>query len=274
MDFLHLIIIAALRKGLDMYRILFIIFIIHFQSQLSAQVNLNGKISLKGESDSLRAVKNLGLPVDSTSGLNVKSIQQNYISFSDPSVLSGVLQIDLTPPINKYEPGLKITFIPQQTYSSGNIMVNVCNLGLKNILKYANSTLGPNDIVAGYPYEIIYDGTNFHLINSYDNICPEGYTEINESLCIEINSRNSAMFFNAMKICRDEGARLCSWSEWAAGCSNNIGLLGNFGQHWEWVNSSSDHNIGSKIVGNGNCANNWHLNSNLNSARFRCCYDR
>jgi hypothetical protein len=257
-----------------MPRILFILFFVHFANHLAAQVVIDRRLELKGETDSLRTIKNLALPADSTSGVNVRSIQKNYVSFTDPTLISNTLIINLIPAVLKYEPGLKISFIPEQTNLLGNVMVNVCNLGDRYILKL-NDSLGGGDLIAGYPYEIIYDGTVFHLLNSFDKICPESYTEINENLCIEINSKEPTMFFDAMKTCRDEGARLCSWSEWAAGCSNNIGSLGNFGQHWEWVNSSSDHNMGSKVVGNnGNCASNWHFNSNISSARFRCCYDR
>jgi hypothetical protein len=72
--------------------------------------------------------------------------------------------ITLSPAITAYTAGLYLAF-KANTINAGVATINVNGLGAKTIVKRASTTLADGDIVAGQLCMMVYDGTNFILIN-------------------------------------------------------------------------------------------------------------
>lgn len=63
-----------------------------------------------------------------------------------------------------YASGRAFRFIPQNT-NTGATTLNISSIGAKAVTKYGTTALVAGDIVAGYWAYVIYDGTQFQLIN-------------------------------------------------------------------------------------------------------------
>jgi len=79
--------------------------------------------------------------------------------------LSGINAITalLTPPISSYETGLAIRFRATATTTDA-VTLNLNSLGAKAV-QYNNAALVAGEIQANYWYEVVYDGTQFQLLN-------------------------------------------------------------------------------------------------------------
>jgi len=77
--------------------------------------------------------------------------------------------ITLAPALEAYVVGMPIFFRAQRA-NSGASTLNINALGVKSIVKKASSALEENDILIGQICAVIYDGTNFQLLN------PSSYT--------------------------------------------------------------------------------------------------
>ena len=73
--------------------------------------------------------------------------------------------LTLSPAITAYVAGQTFRFISGFT-NTGNVTLNVNGLGVKSLLSSATGTnLVPGQITAGFVAEVIYDGTQFQMIN-------------------------------------------------------------------------------------------------------------
>jgi len=72
--------------------------------------------------------------------------------------------ITLSPAISAYTTGMQIIF-KANTANTGAATLNVNALGAKSIVKGVSSVLLNNDILAGMLCFVVYDGTNFVLMN-------------------------------------------------------------------------------------------------------------
>lgn len=72
--------------------------------------------------------------------------------------------IALNPAISAYTIGQPITF-KANTANTGAATLNVNGLGAKTIVKRVTEPLADNDILAGMYCLVVYDGTNFVLLN-------------------------------------------------------------------------------------------------------------
>jgi hypothetical protein len=68
------------------------------------------------------------------------------------------------PPVMSYVTGSRYSFIADAT-NTGPVTLNIDTLGATPITKYGTTPLSPGDIVDGGEVFIIYDGTQFQLIN-------------------------------------------------------------------------------------------------------------
>jgi hypothetical protein len=256
-----------------MHKFLIIIIFLTKSLLVFSQVEMNRKINFTETSDTLITIKNIGIPTDSSDGVSIYSIREKNILFGSVNGIN-LITLNLAPPIARYEPGLFISF-KASAQNTGNVQISIDGLPPVNIKKFTNQNLDSFDLTPGKVINIVYDGYNFQAIQLGDKECPGGFLSVNENLCIEENSKSYQVnFFNAAKICMENKARLCSWSEWVSACERLNTPDNNFTSHWEWVNTSSDHGNGAKIVGNNICGNNQYLNAELNIARFRCCYTK
>lgn len=76
--------------------------------------------------------------------------------------------ISLVPALTAYTAGLQIIF-KANTANTGAASINVNGLGAKTIVKRVNTALANNDILANMFCLLIYDGTNFVLMNPVVN---------------------------------------------------------------------------------------------------------
>ena len=76
--------------------------------------------------------------------------------------------ITLSPAITALVAGMYVCFRPN-TMNTGGATLNVCSLGAVNIVKSYSTTLATGDISQWGLCLVIYDGTNFVLMNPYTN---------------------------------------------------------------------------------------------------------
>lgn len=76
--------------------------------------------------------------------------------------------ITLNPAPASYQTGMVI-FFKANTVNTGSASINVNGLGAKTIVKRVNTTLANGDIPSQSICMIIYDGTNFKLLNPVVN---------------------------------------------------------------------------------------------------------
>jgi len=78
----------------------------------------------------------------------------------------------LTPAITAYATGMLILFRPAGG-NTGATTIAVNGLAAKSIVKFGSTALASGDLVTGVPALIIYDGTNFLLLNPQTNVAAD-----------------------------------------------------------------------------------------------------
>jgi len=86
------------------------------------------------------------------------------INYAVDAEASDTYVITLSPAISSYTTGMQITF-KANTANITDSTLNVNGLGAKDIVKGVSTPLLPNDILAGMLCLVVYDGTNFVLLN-------------------------------------------------------------------------------------------------------------
>lgn len=126
--------------------------------------------------------------ISSTSGTNTRVIGfatdtdklhfnpdfiKNNKSYAVDSVGTDSYAITLQESFNAYYAGMEISF-KAGTANTGACSLNVNGLGAKTIKKDVSSDLDTNDIKANQIVKVIYDGTNFQLINRKESLFASG----------------------------------------------------------------------------------------------------
>lgn len=71
----------------------------------------------------------------------------------------------ITPSPTAYAAGQIFRFVPAGANTTASVTLNINGLGAKNVTKIGNSALGVGDIQSGAVVEVVYDGTQFQLMN-------------------------------------------------------------------------------------------------------------
>lgn len=82
------------------------------------------------------------------------------------SANSATVTADLTPALTSYEAGLAVR-LKIVTTSSGPVTLNLNGLGAKAV-QFNNAALVAGELQANYWHELVYDGTQFQLLNPYE----------------------------------------------------------------------------------------------------------
>jgi hypothetical protein len=127
---------------------------------------------------------------------------------------------------------------------------------------------------------LVYDGTNFHVMNGRANArkpCPSGMVAVNSDYCIEPTERAASNFFDASLACISADRRLCSWGELIGACqlATQLGLVGMTG-NWEWTRDSANEAGTARMALESNCqATGTRVASDSTLPIVsRCCYSR
>lgn len=79
---------------------------------------------------------------------------------------SNAFTLTLDSRITSYTEGMVVRFKGDRA-NTGASTLNINSIGAANIVKYGSTSLEANDIQSGKVYEVMYDGTNFQLSNSF-----------------------------------------------------------------------------------------------------------
>jgi len=100
-------------------------------------------------------------------------IYNRYGDYAADAGSNDTYVITLAPAPTAYTTGMYIQFKPN-TANTGACTINVNGLGAQVIKKEGSATPVDNDLVPGRIYELIYDGTNFQLLNPSTSTVPAG----------------------------------------------------------------------------------------------------
>lgn len=98
---------------------------------------------------------------------------KNNKSYAVDSVGTDSYAITLQESFNSYYSGMEVSF-KAGTANTGACSLNINGLGAKAIKKNVSSDLDSNDIKANQIVKVIYDGTNFQLINRTEPVFASG----------------------------------------------------------------------------------------------------
>lgn len=270
---------SCIDRGLFMVRLI----LLHWCAGLStvqAQLNVGSTLVLSGETLEDRQVTGLNLPVEASDAVSLGALRNtsmNAVSVEGSSILTG----DLVPAPSAYTAGMIITVVPNAAIADG-ATIDLNGLGPRSIVRPGGVPIGSGDLRIGMPARMIYDGTRFQLVSATHLPCATGYTVANERYCIADQPLPAATFFDAITTCAEQGARLCTISEWSHACRSIPGFFATVTEA-EWVDHAANNNTGAKLVGFGIDGGEGGQGSGCEYGgqvvpttpyRFRCCSNR
>jgi len=101
---------------------------------------------------------------------------------------ANAITVTLAPPITAYAAGQTIAFLAPAKNTAVNVTINVNGLGTKALMRPSESVVRVGDIPAANAFVLaMYDGTQFRLLNPYDNLYNpmyyfSGYLTSNQTL--------------------------------------------------------------------------------------------
>ncbi len=119
----------------------------------------SGKINVTNE-----RISKLADPIDTLDAVNARVIQFNKLNYGVSAGSTNAYTLNLNPAPSQYIAGMEIAF-QANAANSGGVTLNVNGLGSKNIFKSVSTALTANDILNGQIVKVIYDGTNFQIMN-------------------------------------------------------------------------------------------------------------
>lgn len=254
-----------------MNKLITILFVLLYLNS-DAQVESKSSIVLTNNVDSLRQVKGLGMPLTDSNGLSTKTFVSGYFYYGNAN--SSLIQLDFIPDYTTINPGMYFNINFQQANYS-NLMLQIDQLPPVSILNYDNSIIDSGYISAGEIISVVYNGSNFILVNPPKDKCPGGFAKVNERFCIEIDERQNSNFFVANNTCMDLGYELCRYGDWFQACYNTPGL-NNMTNNYEWINNAGNSADQIKVMGMDSnsltgCDKTYTRSITVN-AFYRCCY--
>lgn len=260
-------------------RILYTILLLLFSGVISvnSQVVMEGKLSFTHTDDSLRNFYGVSAPDSLDQAVRVTEYAyQKY--FENEIVLIGdsLLHISSSFEFPLYETGMNLSLKLPQIIDTINtprylkinqhpaVLIRQIDLSI-----ISNSLMKSNQIL-----NLIYNGSSFICFNQPVYKCPGGFKKMTNDYCIQVNRNPQATFWNANSDCIAQGFHLCNFEEWYYACVNNSGL-NQLPQNFEWVHTSSNHNIHALKIGSG--ANCQTVDSETTAVTglpmyYRCCY--
>lgn len=241
----------------------------------NGQVIIDKSIHFTNENDTLSQIKEIGTVTDSTNLLSFgQSVHEKIISIK----LQGNGYFNFTSPYNGFElkKGMQFHFL----FDSINNAIPSIICGNDTIeLQLPDGNLLNNDYLKNNTiFRVVFNGTEFQIVQYIRNSCPQGFVSVNDNFCIEINERPVLNYSSALSTCEAIGASLCKWSEWYYACINLNGIsVSGMNNNWEFIGDSSNHSNTVNIVGHpsdGGCLGFYSENLDVFNRNFRCCYKK
>jgi len=246
----------------------------------TAQLNVDVPVVLGGSEPQERQVTGLSTPIDGGDAVSLGAARTGSTSTVS---LSGSLQLsgDLTPAPVSYTVGMIVTVIPAVA-NLDEATLDLNGLGPVPIVRTGGMAITSGDLQPGVPARLVYDGSRFQFLSATALPCKVGQTAASQRYCIADQPLPSATFFDAITTCADQGARLCTISEWSHACRSIPGFFATVTEA-EWVDHAANNNTGAKLVGFGIDGGEGGLGSGCEFGgqvvpttpyRYRCCSNR
>ena len=163
--------------------------------------------------------------------------------------------------------------------STGDVELMINGSGPYPLVFGSGQAFAPDDLVAGTPLSVVFDGTAFHVMNGsvYSRKpCATGMVAANEQFCVDLNERAPLDFFQAAIFCGNRSARLCTWGEFITACTKRVELgLTNATNNWEWVDDATNEDGSARVSGSNQCGSSGNgLVTGSVARNFRCCHTR
>lgn len=131
----------------------------------TAGTGAGGNVSINAGASSGGATGQVKIGVSNTSGVLIKSstVVDGSFNYAADTAANDAYLVALNPSPAAYTEGMHI-FFKAVTANTGACSINVNSLGVKDIKTGAGADPGDNTILAGQIVHLIYDGTNFQLI--------------------------------------------------------------------------------------------------------------
>jgi hypothetical protein len=115
-----------------------------------------------------KQIKNLATPLALKDAVNVEVVQNSTLIYGAASGVANAYEVALTPAPTAYQSGMMLTF-KANSANTGSATLNINNLGAKSIKKSVSTDVIANDILLDQMVILIYDGTNFQILNPSNN---------------------------------------------------------------------------------------------------------
>ena len=233
------------------------------------------RIVLVGDSAADRQVIG-AVPLEGTDGATVESTRSRVVHRAPASGVN-VLSASVSPPIAALQAGLQVDLIPSQT-NTGPVTLSLNGTSPAQVLWRGTLPLDSGDLSPGVPVPLVYDGASFQWVGERAGACPPGFIPLSREVCIQALPNDSSTFWQAVLQCGDMDARLCTFSEWTAGCS----MTGEFFstvEGYEWVDHAANDQDKAKVLGLNSvtlvvsCDGGSHRIPSV-EVRSRCCKTR
>jgi len=244
-----------------------------------AQWDVPVPLVLDGPSPEDRQIIGLADPISSDAGVSADAYRRNVVT-SAPSTGGSVLFAELFPPASGYEAGMSV-FLTLSTSNSAGCVIRLNDLEEKAVVKWGGLPLDSADLIPNVPNRFVYDGERFQYMGNILIPCPSGYSIGSSNYCIADSALTLQTFHQAGTICRQQGARLCTFGEWLHACP--MFFSSQLTSDGEWVDSAANSANTAKTVGYGSTGVTTALElgcfagSNrdpASTARTRCCFTR
>ncbi len=243
---------------------------------LHAQVTVDRPVRFISADSSQRQVSGLARATVSDALLTAGQAQDGSLHAATAAGTAMTVQLQQDPPCAAYANGLRVRWT-QPVQGMGRVRLNVDGLGNRPVYRTDGLPVDAGALAAGSYAEAIYVDTAFFLQQRQRTACPDGFVEVNSSLCIQRNDTLNTSIFSAVTWCNERGARLCTWDEYIHACSSQQAQLIDLFDNWEWMDDTSDHTHTADQVGRWQCRSQRAIGAvdhPNNYGAVRCCFWR
>lgn len=237
----------------------------------SAQLEVDKPIRFTG-SEGERSVQGIAEPIADSVVVNVNVLSSGRVHWGAASMSVDTVQIVVEPSISELRAGLLLRFLPTAN-NTGRVWIDCSSDTPFELRRHDGLPLYPGSLRTGAVAEIMFTGGTWVLLNGSSALCPPGSLPINARSCMDVAPRTGLIFYDALAYCTERGGKLCTWDEYAVGCTVLGAQLTGLFSEWEWLDDCSNHTHTADQAGRFTCQSQRTLSTiTLSPANARCCY--